>query len=411
MSTKQRFLFLQGVCSPFFPRLAQALRQQGHYVRKVNFTVGDRVYWRQGEAAIFRGPMENLSDFYTQEYDIYGITDIVLFGDCRPIHQPAIKLAQLRGIRVHVFEEGYFRPYWITLERDGVNGNSKFPSDPKWYQSQARKLPHFDNGTPFPSPFWKRAAYDIGYNFWAGVNPILHRGVRSHVPYSPLTEYLSYIRRGIRVKCYEGPSRRIEAKLIAEARQAPFYLMPLQLASDAQILHHSPFRTMEDALRYALVSFAKFAPKHSRFAAKIHPLDPGLVNYRSKLTLWARQLDIPHRVYYLESGNLPNLLTATAGVVTVNSTVGGSALIHGRPTVALGTALYDMPGLTHQQGLDSFWAKGRRPNATLFKNFRDVVIHHSQINGGFYSRAGIDLAIFNSLPRLQATYQPAFPRS
>ena len=59
-----------------------------------------------------------------------GVTDVILFGDCRPYHRVAVDLARSRGIAVHVFEEGYFRPDWITLERDGTNGHSRLPRGP-----------------------------------------------------------------------------------------------------------------------------------------------------------------------------------------------------------------------------------------------------------------------------------------
>lgn len=397
---KQRFLFLQGVCSPFFPRLADALRAHGHDVRKVNFTVGDRMYWRRGNAVSYRGPMDALPDFYKQQFDAHGTTDIVLFGDCRPVHRPAIELAKTLNLRVHVFEEGYFRPFWITLEQGGVNGHSSLPRDPDWYREQAKHVPHFGNGTSFNAPFWKRAVYDVGYNFWVGINPILHRGVRSHVPYTPLTEYLGYAKRAAKIQYYKKKSALAEAKLIAQAAALPFFFMPLQLATDAQIVHHSPFADMAEALHYALSSFAAYAPKRSRFAAKIHPLDPGLVNYRNLLTRWAAQYGISDRVFFLESGNLPSLLSKTAGVVTVNSTVGGSALIHNCPTIALGKALYHLPGLTFQHGLDKFWTAAEPPNQQLFRDFRNVVIDSTQINGGFYSGQGINLSIQNSLPRI-----------
>lgn len=400
MTKKQRFLFLQGVCSPFFPRLALALRQTGHVVRKVNFTVGDRMYWRIGQADNYRGPMDALGDFYSTQYATHGITDIVLFGDCRHVHRPAIEQAKSQGIRIHVFEEGYFRPYWVTLERDGVNAHSTLPKDPAWYNEQARLIPQFDNGTAFKTAFWKRAAYDVGYNFWAGLNPVLHHGVRSHVPYSPATEYLGYVRRAARIKLYERHSRQIESKLISETAKNPFFLLPLQLATDAQIVHHSPFANMADAMRHTLLSFAKHAPQNARLAVKIHPLDPGLVNYRSLLRAWARELGLENRTYYLESGNLPALLSSTSGVVTVNSTVGSSALIHGRRIVVLGDAIYDIPGLTHQQGLDNFWTAREKPDKKFFNNFRNVVIQKTQINGGFYCENGINLAISNSIKKI-----------
>lgn len=397
---KQNFLFLQGVCSPFFPRLAVALRQLGHTVRKVNFTVGDAVYWRKGNAIGYRGPMQRLSQFYLGEFREHNISDIVLFGDCRPVHRPAIDAAKNSGIRVHVFEEGYFRPFWITLERTGVNANSSLSKEPQWYRDEALSIPHYDNGASFASPFWKRAAFDIGYNFWAGLNFLVHPGVQSHVPYSPLTEYLGYLKRGMRVWIQDDKSRMIERRLITESEKNPFYLLPLQLANDAQIVHHSPYGSMCDAMFETVESFAKHAPLDARLAVKIHPLDPGLVNYQRELLIISKRLNLTDRVFFLESGNLPALLSKAAGLVTVNSTVGGSALVHGCPTITLGKAIYDLPGLTFQQGLDKFWRHRTKPDAKLFRSFRDVVVHRSQINGGFYSKQAIKLAVRNSIPRL-----------
>ncbi|WP_234015868.1 capsule biosynthesis protein [Achromobacter spanius] len=400
MNYTQRFLFLQGVRSPFFRRLGRALRKSGHYVRKVNFTVGDTLYWRSENAVSYRGTMDRLDAFYQCEFDQHSITDIVLFGDCRPVHRPAIELAKRRDIQVHVYEEGYFRPFWVTLQQGGVNANSSLPRDPDWYRQKAKTLPHYDNGEAFSAPFWLRAAYDVGYNFWAGLNPILHPGVKSHVPYAPATEYLGYVSRGIRVKCLARKSRRIEEKLIAEAEKHPFFLLPLQLDSDAQILHHSPFQSMTHAVKTVLESFATKAPEHSRLAVKIHPLDPGMVNYEKYVRESAKAYGISDRVFYLESGNLPALLSATRGVVTVNSTVGSSSLIHGCPTKVLGWAIYDLVGLTFQGPLDSFWKEGLPPDGKLFHNFRNAVINLTQINGGFYSSSAIEKAIRHSLPRL-----------
>lgn len=400
MTDSQRFLFLQGVRSPFFRKLACAIRAAGHYVRKVNFTIGDTIYWRIGNTVAYRGSMANLKAFYRQEFDTHRITDIVIFGDCRPVHRPAIELANQLGVRIHVYEEGYFRPFWITLERDGVNAHSRLPKDPEWYGVQARTLPHFGNGTPFEAPFWKRAAYDVGYNFWAGLNPILHHGVESHVPYTPIREYLGYLRRGIRVKCVAMKSRRLESRLISESAIYPYYLFPLQLDSDAQIVHHSPYESMADALSEVIVSFAKFALPHARLAVKIHPLDPGLKKYEDFLKQEASHLGVSDRVFYLESGNLPALLSHASGVITVNSTVGGSALIHGKPTIALGHAIYNIAGLTFQGSLDNFWHDASPPDMKLFHNFRDTVIYLTQLNGGFYSMRAIAMAVENSIPRL-----------
>ena len=127
------FLFLQGVASPFFACLADRLLSAGHLVFRINFNGGDMAYWFGKPSWRFREKVDELPAFLDNKIRIFGITDIVLFGDRRPIHRPSIEWAKQQGIRIHVFEEGYFRPYWVTLERDGVNAHSLLPRDPDWY--------------------------------------------------------------------------------------------------------------------------------------------------------------------------------------------------------------------------------------------------------------------------------------
>jgi capsular polysaccharide export protein len=86
--------------------------------------------------------------------------------------------------------------------------------------------------------------------------------------------------------------------------------------------------------------------------------------------------------------------------VVVNSTVGLSALHHRRPLIALGTAIYDMPGLTWQGGLDAFWREAGPPDGVLYQAFLDYVMHHTQINGDFYTRTGIEMAVAGAVERL-----------
>jgi capsular polysaccharide export protein len=57
------------------------------------------------------------------------------------LHAKAVKQAKSAGLRVHVFEEGYLRPYWVTYESDGSNGHS-----------QLTKLSVTDMKTALPCP-------------------------------------------------------------------------------------------------------------------------------------------------------------------------------------------------------------------------------------------------------------------
>src|SRR5471032_2587374 len=108
------FLALQGTASPFFSRLATALREHGHAVRRVNFCGGDLAYAGIDDAWNFSLQSSELSDWYVNKMKAGNFTDVIMFGDCREIHRPIHPIAQVHGLRVHVFEEGYVRPHWLT---------------------------------------------------------------------------------------------------------------------------------------------------------------------------------------------------------------------------------------------------------------------------------------------------------
>jgi capsular polysaccharide export protein len=124
-TASRRFLFLQGPHGPFFDRLGRMLRAAGAQVWRVGFNKGDALFWRDRASYIpFTGSLDDWPRTFADLLDRHAITDLALYGDVRAIHAEAIALAKARGITVHVFEEGYLRPYWVTYERDGSNGNS-----------------------------------------------------------------------------------------------------------------------------------------------------------------------------------------------------------------------------------------------------------------------------------------------
>jgi len=401
----KRFLFLQGPCSPFFERLGRALQSVGCYVSRINFNAGDAWYWNVGNAQSYRGHSGDLTEWYAAQFEREGYTDVALFGDCRPVHQPAIEIAKSRNIRIHVFEEGYFRPYWITLERGGVNACSQLPRDPNWYRRIGPRLPNYGNGQAFSSPFAVRAWHDIAYNFANLRNICSYPGYRTHAPVPAHKEYRAFVLRAIQSARLKKQNMMAIQSLIYD--RVPFWLVPLQLNSDAQIRHHSPFDGMRQMLEMTISSFARMCRPDAVLVIKNHPLDTGLDNYAHMLAEIANQAGLmPERMIYLESGPLPALLNHARGVVTVNSTVGGSALVHGRPLKALGSAIYDMPGLTYQGDLDTFWHRGKQPDRKLFRWFRNTVIHTTQLNGGLYSRQSIHMSVAAAVPRMLADHAP-----
>jgi capsular polysaccharide export protein len=85
--------------------------------------------------------------------------------------------------------------------------------------------------------------------------------------------------------------------------------------------------------------------------------------------------------------HLPTCLKNAIGTVTINSTVGISSLFHRTPTITLGSAFYDIEGLTCQgMSLDRFWTHHKPPQQRLFQKFKSHIIEQTQITGSFYSR-------------------------
>jgi capsular polysaccharide export protein len=396
------FLFLQGMATRFFERLGQALAERGHAVQRVNFNGGDRAFWRLPGAVDFCGRPEEWPEFLDRVVVDKAVSDIILFGDCRPLHRAAIRVGDSRALRIYVVEEGYLRPDWITFEEGGVNGHSVLPRDPDWYRDRVRSLPVWRDPPAVPGSFRRRATEDVLYTTasMAGMWRFPHYA--THRPYYQLIEYAGWLRR---LALKRRAERRAAEAIEALARGPdPLFLFPLQLDCDYQVRVHSPFRAMHLAIEHILISFARHAPGAARLIVKLHPLDSGLVDWEAIIGHLAVELGVADRLVILDGGDLGKLLARNPAVVTVNSTVGTLALACGLPVIALGKAVYDIAGLTFQGEIDEFWSAPTPPDTTLFDAFRRVLAARCLIPGSFFNDAGLRLAVDAAVGRLESTY-------
>jgi len=396
----RNYLFLQGMPTLFFAGLGRALRANGHAVHRINFTGGDRLYWPLRGAVDYRDTLQNWPAFLEGRLKQWRVTDIVLFGDWRPLHAAAIRVARLLGIAVHVFEEGYLRPHWVTLEQGGVNNNSALPRNADWYRAQAARLPEWQGETAIESSFLLRAVLDVTYHVTSLLTAWRYPGYRSHLPLNPFREYWGWIGRFRR----RGRNARDTAASLGAlaVHKGPIFVFPLQLDTDSQLRINSDFGRQSPAIRMVLESFARHAPQDAQLVIKEHPFDPQLDNWHGQIMAQADALGIASRIAYLTGGDLNVLIAHSRGLVTVNSTSGILALAQGAPVIALATPVYAMPGLTFQDGLDRFWREASPPDAVLFDAFRRVLAHRTQINGGFFSWQGLRHAVAGAVDRLEA---------
>jgi capsular polysaccharide export protein len=397
MTGQRRFLFLQGNASWFFARLGLALAKQGHAVHRINFNGGDAAFWKLPGAASYRGKLADWPAFLEQRLAEWSITDIVLFGDWRPLHRPAVDLAKARAIAVHCCDEGYLRPNWITVEQGGVNGNSSLRRDIAWFSEAARFLPAWDGGQMVRNSKLRRALDDIWYLVCTMALKLHFPHYRTHRPHHKLVEYIGGARRFLLAPVSKLRLWRDVRRI--RASQAGHYLFPLQLEADSQIRFHSGFRDITSAIEVVIRSFAAQAPAGTVLAITEHPLDTSLRNWRPIVRRAASKHGIADRIYFLARGTPELLLQDARGVVTVNSTVGYLAMAFGRPVVALGEAIYDMAGLTFQGGLDAFWQAGAPADPAALDAYRRVVAAQTQVNGGYFCESGIALAVDGLLAR------------
>lgn len=396
------FLLLQGPQSGFFKLLAKQLRNVGAQVNKVNFCGGDVFLWGIFNKAInYRGNLYEWPSWIGRLYRELGITDICVYGDWRPLHWEAIRLARVRGIRVWVFEEGYLRAGFSTLEENGVNGRSSLPTSAHEIHEIAKHLkdpvaPSVDND--IRDKVWKAILHHTGNFFlWP-----MFRHYRTHRPTNIFFELLGILPRFLSRK---KRNRESEERLkVFFASDAPYFFFPLQLVTDSQIQLYSPYVRVQEAIADVLSSFARSAMPGARLLIKDHPLDNGLIKYGDFIDGFAKELGIGDRVVYVEDGSTVQMIAKSRGVVLVNSTVGLMAISAGKPVYCLGKSIYNLPGLTQSypfSTLDDFWRAPQKPVERLYRDFKRVLGARALIRGNFYTPKAMRYAAADAVHRFK----------
>lgn len=398
------FLLLQGPPGPFFWQLGAELRAQGARVLRIDLNGGDQHDWpRQdapGPATRYRGRPGDWARFVDRFLGEHGVTDVVLFGDCRPMHIAAHRMARPRGIRVHVFEEGYIRPNWLTLERDGVNGHSRLPRDPNVLRAEARGLTLPAPLPPIGASMRRRVRDTLTYFTFYCLGRLSFRypHYRSHRPGSILIEGLGWLAK---MQGRRRAAREAESALRSIAGQ-PYFLFPLQLSADYQIRTHSAFDSMHDAVDHVLASFAGHAPAGTLLVVKAHPLDSSPRGWRRFVQGRARRFGLLDRLVFIDGGDLQTLAENALGMVVVNSTSATFALAVGTPVMALSRAVYAVPGITHQGPIDGFWSAPEPPDRSLYHDFQCVLHARCLVRGGLASESATRILVENASRRLLA---------
>ena len=400
---RSSILMLQGHPSRFWGELADALTADGHRVVKVHFCLADRVFWGRRPAIAYRGRLSRFESWIGDLMRREGVTDVLYYADRLPYHVAARTAAERLGVAPWAVEHGYLRPDWLTLEPGGMGAHSSLPRDWAGLETLARGRPRPDMRPRFGHSFATEAVNEVAFNLLMVAGRPLWPFYRSDKVHWPVFDYLAWLPHLAAERRHQREAAALADELAQ--RKQPFTLVAMQMATDYQIRASSAYGHLSEFVAEVLASFARHAPADRLLVFKLHPLESGIERWFSVIARLADRAGVAGRVRVIRGGDLGGFLRLSQGVVMVNSTVGIHALRMGVPVCTRGAAVFDLPGLTHQGGLDRFWTTPEPVDPGRFQLF-ERAISAVQIKGSFFDPAGRAAAIAEFRQRLAARARP-----
>ena len=399
-ATRLKVLLLQGPVGPFFSQLQDALEASGMEAWRVSFNAADRLHGRNRNVLRFAGGLRSWHNYFRDQLMSGGFNAIVLFGSERPAHRIARKLAIRMDVPVLSLEEGYIRPGYISAEFGGNNARSPL----------AGRLPDH-NFSPSRAP--EKPENTAGFRHMVAYGA-LHYTAREATTFgksrelfhrkTPLIPEAFFWSRNFARRVLAGPRNFTTVQRLLEHADKKYYLVPLQVASDANLQKLSYGWTSQRLISEVSKSFAAKAPVDTRLVFKFHPMERGHHSLFRLIRETAEQNGISDRVDVVDTGSLGLMARHAAGMLTINSTSGLSAIFHGIPLLVIGQAIYAHESLaTCTYGapdFDQFWTSNKVASESLRHSYLSWIRERALKAGDFYCPEGRQMAIRSVIERL-----------
>lgn len=359
----KKVLMLQGPTGYFFKRLSFFLKTfYKTEILKINFCGGDKFFFPDGYS--FNGTKKDYENFITKTLKDYDA--IMLFGEYREQHVIAKQIAKKLKKEIYVFEEGYIRPNYITLEKNGVNANSNLINLKK-FKTNKKDTFFLNNNKPSQT---KIAFILYLYNFMNFCFSFEFSNYKHHRNFG-IKEAFKFSKAWLRRRFFKNNDNKVVKEIINKE----FFFVPLQVSIDSQVLCNSNFEKMENFIKYVIeISNGK------TILFKDHPLEIE-ENYKDIINKYKA-----NNIYFIRTGDI-NLITKNAkGIITINSTVGLNALFHYKPVFCLGKSFYVNNGLATNKNINDFILNTEKynPNKETVDDFKNFILKETQIKGSFY---------------------------
>lgn len=386
----QRFLFVSAPFGPFFRRLVSELEARNCRVWRSVSKGGELLETPKRCRLVFRNGAGDWKEFLRREIRARHITAVVTFNDTLPRNRDALAVARELGVDRLVLENGYLRPHWVTLDREGVNGFTLLPSSSRFYLDQRsppvpvttfayRLRPHVVNAI-------KHFVADVA------LSPILPVDFRYYGD-SIFTQARGYVREYVWRGTHDEVTPLDRIVDCAKVEGAAIFVALLQKPGDAQLVVHSDYGGNNPFLAEICRSFRLHAPANAHLVVKQHPLDYAIERTPEYFERLVVEHGLQGRAHYLRKTSIDPIMDVASGVVTINSTGGLQAVQRLIPTICCGRAFYDIDGLTHRGGLDTFWTSPEKPDPNGLEAFMNYLMTNTQVNGGFHSDEALALLV------------------
>lgn len=389
ITIKKSVLLLQGPVGPFFKYFAEFLMQNKTQVHKINFHVGEQFFFNTEHSELYRGCVAEWEEYFSEKILRHQVQQIFLIGAHKIYHKIAIEYCQQNNIEVYVFEEGYIRSNYITIEQNGVNGDTSLSKNPLYYLE-------WDNPTITEPPdsitlnaaarYYNHLRYYYRYSWGLFLSQWRLPNYQHHIQAKGLRTFFKWNKffASLAIATIFPFKKERNSKWIY-LNENKYYIVILQINTDSAIKAYSQYGDMQEFIQEVMQSFAAHAPKDCKLLIKHHPYDRGIHCYQKQIKRLTNELNLHNRVNYIIDAHLDLALEKSLGCIVVNSTSGFTALAHEVPTIALSKqALYNIPGLTNQCALNEFWHNPLPPETELFRQFKSNLIYKTQMRGCFY---------------------------
>ncbi|BFM01892.1 capsular biosynthesis protein [Psychrobacter alimentarius] len=365
----------------FFNRFSTFLQTQDIKVSKINFNAGDAFFYHHPNTYEYTDTLAQFSAWLQAFIEKHDIDAVVCFGDCRPHHTQAGCVSEQLGISFFVFEEGYLRPDYITLQEYGINGYSRLNTADIKALKKANDHPLYTHNR-----FYRLSIAAIVYYIIAWIYKSRYPHYSHYRGMTAWQEAIAWLKAPWRKLRGYFPDKKLQSMLTTQESDN-YFLISLQVHNDSQITHHSDYRDVVQFIDESIASFSKHADQQQLLVFKHHPLDRGHRDYRELVSSLSERYQVANRVFYGCDMHLPTLMKHSIGMVTINSTTGLQSVYHKKPTKVMGRAIYDTPKLIDQKALKDFWQRPESPDNEFYLRFREYLIEQTQLNGAFYGRS------------------------